>query len=309
MFNPFEICVVEKYTGRTYRKNDIDDLSNYSNTIVLLELKERVNNNKFKLGDIYFDEDKRDYYIFTLIKAKNDLDSKSVNGYGFFVFNENINLPGECKLYHGIKFIKEKRLDYLCNIFRDKENAVQMINCHYMKEYYNYLSDLNRIEFYFQFDDGKIIHNTLVPANQSSKIFTNEIMQDEFSFNVIYNQKLLLDSMSHRTVICNGALIQMRDEVKQFFLDRKALTAEILMNNNIVDADVIPEKILENSSIFFNKFFIFLEDGSVKLTSLNKALNYDEVDYTQYIKITGNKFVLIQNESSVKEALLEFVSN
>lgn len=309
MFSPFEVCVVDKNTGRIYRKEDIDYLYSYENTIVLFELKNKIGDNeKFKIGDIFFNEEERKYYIFTLIKKKKDLEFTAMEGFGFFVFEKKNNLPSDSKLFYGTNFIKDKTLDYLCNIFVDNDYAMSIVDCDYMKQYEEYLLNLNNVQFYTKYKDKKINFYTLIKAKKDNDFFKREVMMNDLYFRIIYYQKILLES-KNVIITDNGSLFTIREESKELFSNKDNLKKELLYSNNLVDSDIIPEKVLDNSLLFFDKFFLFLDDGVSKLISLNNSFDNDEVDYTSYFKITGNHFFIVQDEKLVIQNFLNLIGN
>lgn len=296
MFNPFNVCIVSKSTGRIYRKENIDDINYYDDTITLFELKNKVgNNNHFKIGNVYLNEDEQKYYIFTLIKNKDYTGYKCISGFGFLVFDVGSEDIKRCQLIHGVDFIKNKELDYISNIFVDKDYVSSVLDCNFFKEYFDYLYKINELTFYYEGRKQRVF-STLEKIKGDSIFFSENLIQRDFSFSIYYHQRNFLEKKYNSFFIKNGSLFTLREESKKLLSNKHELRSEILYNN-FVDLDTISDKVFSNILTFFNKFFIYLDDsGSVKVHSLNKELENDEIDYTLYLKITGKNFLILPEE-------------
>lgn len=311
MLNPFDICVVDRSNNMIYRKDNIKDCINYKDSMVLLELKNKFNSRKLKIGDVFLDAKEMKYYIFTLTKNEYDLDLTAISGFGFFIFERSIDSSGDFELINGVHVFKDKKLNYVCNLFLNKDYAESVIVSDYFNKYFDYLYKLNDVTFYIKFSSTrKRIFHTFMKLTEPYVDAIDEMKRTniDFKFNIFYYQKLFSKPTDMKSGMTNCSLFYIRDTSKNYFSVKGNLKYEVF-NGNHLNYSGKHELLLDNIIPFFEKFFVFIDsiDGIVKLKTLNRNLADSEIDYTNYLAVTMQHFIVVEDNNLINQELLNLI--
>lgn len=228
-FHPFKLKIINQETGHLIKK--IEEFKKSKQIISLLYFDCLFMEKSFTIGDLYYNEEKNVYYIFSLLKCSESGYTTGINGFGFIELsfvNDNEDIFFTDFYYKDKKnnnFKKElNNCIFKGNLFLMKEDKVINNNfCPYIyignyEEIVRALSSEN-LKLNLGLDDRAFSLQEMrkkLPLNQK---YLDRLINGKFSIRLYEKTKNSIIESLFTITSYTGTIYKLKDEKKNNYLD------------------------------------------------------------------------------------------
>lgn len=271
MLNPFRTYIYDKKNKVEIKSKDINMNTDKEDLQILLAHKDEITQKEFVIGDVYYNNNNEEFYIFSLFKEHainyktNKFGDDAINGFGFMICqDERIQLHNKKDFLTHYKLELKTNTQYIGNLFKEDlvyvdENEINKL--HLITLEINNLNEM--ILFKLNGQQYTIILKSL-KLFAGDALVLKKIINEPFTFDIVVKFKSIKGEIL-KTAEYNGSLFRLLDLESDDFLDDDI---EFGLRTDEID------KIRK----FYKEIFVFLtNDGIVSYLSTSSIKNNTKI--------------------------------
>lgn len=293
--NPFQTIIYDKINKKEIVAKDITIETDKNQLQILLAHNDSISNRRYVIGDVYYNETKNEFYIFSLLRVDavnhktNSIEDSVIKSFGFNLYkNENITFVNKMDFFDKHTITLDDS-EYIGNIFKNNlnyknENQINNFILANLK-----INNLNTELIYKVNGQHYTINLKTLKTFTGDAMTLKKIINEPFTFDIEIKFKSAKGEIWIMSEY-NGSLFKLRDVESLEFID------EDIRNVKLLNKDT------NNLISFYKELFVFLNNnGNISylstssITSDEKIKGYPITSYSVLDRSSYEIFDYIRN--------------